>query len=96
MQGMLNRDDIPRVRALIETSAKKILDNSNNAIEVVNEYCRTVPAILVQDYFGLDGIEKKHLIEWSYWNQYDAFHNQPFDLNTQEKFNYIVAQHNKV
>ncbi|MGB2271778.1 MAG: cytochrome P450 [Pseudomonadales bacterium] len=96
MQGMLNRDDIPRVRALIKNSAKSILDNSSDAIEIVNQYCRTVPAILVQEYFGLDGIEKERLIEWSYWNQYDAFHNQPFDLNSKEKFNYIVAQHNKV
>ena len=96
MQGMLNRDDIPRVRELIKASAKSILDNSSDAIEIVNQYCRTVPAILVQEYFGLDGIEKERLIEWSYWNQYDAFHNQPFDLNSKEKFNYIVAQHNKV
>ena len=96
MQAMLNRDDIPRVRALIKSEAKHILDNSGDAIEVVNQYCRKVPATLVQDYFGLDGIDKKRLIEWSYWNQYDAFHNQPFDLNSQEKFNYIVAQHNKV
>ena len=96
MQGMLNRDDIPRVRNLVAKSAKQILDNSNGSIEIVNHYCRTVPAILVQEYFGLDGIDKERLIEWSYWNQYDAFHNQPFDLNTKEKFDYIVAQHDKV
>ena len=96
MQGMLNRDDIPRVQALIKASAKSILDNSDDAIEIVNQYCRTVPAVLVQEYFGLDGIEKERLIEWSYWNQYDAFHNQPFDLNSKEKFNYIVAKHNNV
>jgi len=58
MQGMLNRDDIPRVRNLIEKEAKQILDNSHNKIEIVNHYCRTVPAILVQEYFGLDGVEK--------------------------------------
>ena len=83
------------IRSRIEKEAKHILDNSHNNIEIINHYCRTVPAILVQEYFGLDGIEKERLIEWSYWNQYDAFHNQPFDLNTQEKFDYIVAQHDK-
>ena len=57
MQGMLNRDDLPRVRALVATAAKEILDAANGRIEVVNQYGRTVPAILVQEYFGLDGVD---------------------------------------
>ena len=81
MQGLLNRDDIPRVRALVEKVAKKILDDAGGRIEIVNDYCRMVPAHLVQKYFGLDGVDRKELIEWSFWNQYDVFHNQPFDLN---------------
>jgi hypothetical protein len=47
----------------------------------------------VQKYFGLDGIDRKELIDWSYWNQYDVFHNQPFDLNPPDQFQYIVAKH---
>ncbi|MEE9303072.1 MAG: cytochrome P450 [Thiotrichaceae bacterium] len=93
MQGMLNRDDIPRVRELIANSAAKILNDSNGEIEIVNKYCRTVPAIMVQEYFGLDGIEIGRLIEWSYWNQYDTFHNQPFDLNSEELNKKIVDSH---
>lgn len=96
MQSMLNRDDIPRVRELIERAAKETLDQANGKIEIVNEYCRTVPAIMVQEYFGLDGIAKEDLIRWSFWNQYDAFHNQPFDLNSTEKFQHIIDEHNKV
>ena len=96
MQGFLNRDDIPEVRELIKNASKKILDDANGNIEIVNDYCRMVPAILVQDYFGLDGIHKKELIRWSFWNQYDAFHNQPFDLNSTEKSQHIVDEHNKV
>jgi cytochrome P450 len=96
MQGFLNRDDLPRVRKLIKDAAIKTLEDANGTIEVVNDYCRWVPAVLVQDYFGLNGVDKRELIYWSFWNQYDAFHNQPFDLNSQEKFDHIVAEHDKV
>lgn len=96
MQGMLNRDDLPRVRKLIAETARKILDDAGGEIEIVNLYCRMVPAHLVQDYFGLDGVEREELIDWSYWNQYDAFHNQPFDLNSPQQFAYIVKKHAEV
>jgi cytochrome P450 len=93
MQGLLNRNDIPRVRALVEKAARKILEDAKGSTEIVNQYCRMVPAHLVQDYFGLDGVQREDLIEWSYWNQYDVFHNQPFDLNPPEQFQYIVKKH---
>lgn len=93
MQGMLNRDDIPRVRKIIKDAAKKILDKADGSIEIVNNYCRMVPAILVQEYFGLDGIDRKKLLKWSFWNQYNTFHNQPFDLNPKKEFDRIVANH---
>jgi cytochrome P450 len=96
MQGFLNRDDIPRVRKLVSQTAKDILNKANGSIEVVNEYCRVVPTVMVQKYFGLDGIDKKDLIRWSFWNQYDAFHNQPFDMNSQEKYQHIIDEHDKV
>lgn len=95
MQGMLNRDDIPRVREIVETAAKDILDNAYGNIEIVNKYCRMVPAIMVQQYFGLDGIDPKNLLKWSFWNQYNTFHNQPFDLNSKEVFDHIVETHAK-
>ncbi|VAW66786.1 Cytochrome P450 [hydrothermal vent metagenome] len=93
MQGMLNRDDIPRVRKIIQDAAKNTLDNASGHIEIVNNYCRMVPAIMVQAYFGLDGIDRKKLLKWSFWNQYNTFHNQPFDLNSKEEFDRIVATH---
>jgi cytochrome P450 len=85
MQGMLNRDDLPQVRAMVAQIAKSLLDSAKGHIEAVNGYCRMVPATLVQDYFGLTGVAKKNLIDWSYWNQVDAFHNQPFNLLPAEK-----------
>ena len=93
MQGMLNRDDIPCVRKMIQDSAKGIIDDANGSIEIVNNYCRMVPAIMVQEYFGLDGIDRKKLLKWSFWNQYNTFHNQPFDLNSKQEFDRIVAAH---
>ena len=95
MQGLLNRDDLPRVRNMVAETAKKILGAADGDIELVNEYCRMVPVHLVQDYFGLDGIDREHLIEWSYWNQYDAFNNQPFDRLSDREYRQIVEKHDE-
>lgn len=95
MQSLLNRDDLPQVRAMVADIAKAILDKAGNRIEVVNQFCRMVPATLVQEYFGLSGADKKDLIEWSYWNQFDTFHNQPFDPMPAEQKSYIEQRHNE-
>jgi cytochrome P450 len=93
MQGMLNRDDLPQVRAMVARIAKALLDSANGHLEAINGYCRMVPATLVQDYFGLTGIDRRKLIEWSYWNQADTFYNQPFDLLSDEKRTEISDRH---
>jgi len=92
MQSLLNRDDLPFVRKMIADISKKILDEANGKIEIVNQFCRMVPATLVQDYFGLTGVDRTELMEWSYWNQYNTFHNQPFDIMPTEKKRDIEAQ----
>src|SRR3546814_19588992 len=74
MQGLLNRDDLPRVREMVAETARDILEEAGGGIELVNDYCRIAPVCLVQDYFGLDGVSRSDLIRWSYWNQYAAFH----------------------
>ena len=38
-------------------------------MDAIGGYCRMVPATLVQDYFGLTGVDRKDLIDWSYRNQ---------------------------
>jgi cytochrome P450 len=80
MKAMLNRDDLPRIRAFVAERAKRVLEKSGGRLEMAYGYGRALPTALVQDVFGLDGIEPERLIDWSYWNQYDAFHNQPFDV----------------
>src|SRR3546814_8788347 len=93
MQGLLNRDDLPRVREMVAETARDILEEAGGGIELVNDYCRIVPVCLVQDYFGLDGVSRSDLIRWSYWNQYDAFNNQPFDLMRDRKSTRLNASH---
>jgi cytochrome P450 len=95
MQGMLNRDDLPQVRAMVARISKALLDSAKGHMEAINGYCRMVPATLVQEYFGLTGIDRSKLIEWSYWNQADTFYNQPFDLLSDEKRREISDHHTK-
>lgn len=78
MLSLLKREDLPRIRELIAVKAKETLDNAGGKIDLVTDFARTVPTAMVQTHFGLDGIDPKHLIKWSYWNQYDTFHNQFF------------------
>jgi cytochrome P450 len=80
---------------MVAKVSKEILDDANGNIEVVNNYCRMVPATLVREYFGLTGAKRSDLIEWSYWNQYDTFHNQPFDLLPPEKSQSVIDRHNE-
>ena len=93
MQAILNRDDLPRVRAMVAKIGKDLLDAANGQIEAIDNFCRMVPATLVQTYFGLTGVDRKDLIEWSYWNQADTFYNQPFDIISDEKRKQITDRH---
>lgn len=93
MQGVLNRDDVPRVRTMVAALGKRFLDAANGKIEAIGGYTRMVPATLVQDYFGLDGGDVKDLMDWSYWNQVDNFYNQPFDLRTDAERKTISDKH---
>jgi len=95
MQGFLNRDDLPRIRKIVKEAALEILHDNRFEIEIVNNYCRVVPAIMVQKYMGLDRINIRKLLNWSYWAQYNTFHNQPFDLNSDEDFYRIDGEHKK-
>lgn len=93
MYGFLNRNDLPQVRAMVGRIANGLLDAADGRIEAIGGFCRMTPATLVQDYFGLTGIDKASLIDWSYWSQIDTFHNQPFDLLTEAQRKHIEAEH---
>ena len=78
MESYLRAEDMPGVRALIADRAAKILDEALGNIDLAYDYARMVPVLMVREYFGLDGVDSRKLILWSYWNQYNTFHNQPF------------------
>ncbi|HEX6094805.1 MAG TPA: cytochrome P450 [Thermoanaerobaculia bacterium] len=78
MHSMLNRDDIAKVRKLVGDQARQLLDAANGHLDLGQEYSRLVPIDIVQQYFGLDGEDKKKMIGWSYSKQLDAFRNQTF------------------
>ena len=56
-----------------------IRDRGKGTTELVRSVTRGVPVKLVQDWFGFTRSDPEKLIDWSYWNQQDAFWNQPFD-----------------
>src|SRR5580698_7587144 len=93
MQGLLNRDDLPKVRRMVASTCNTLLAEAKGKIEAMSGYCRMVPATIVRDYFGLIGMDRKDLIEWSYWAQVDTFYNQPFDIVTAEERQRIEASH---
>ncbi len=78
MLSLLTREDLPRIRNFVAEAGNNILEDAAGKIELINQYGRMIPALMVQNIFGLDGIKPEKLIEWSYWNQYDAFRNQHF------------------
>jgi cytochrome P450 len=79
MKSVLDREDIPKIRAWVEETTDAALKRGKGQIDLVPDVSRKVPIALVQEWFGFSGANPKKLQEWSYWNQQDAFWNQPFD-----------------
>jgi cytochrome P450 len=79
MKTVLNREDIPAIRAWVGEKARDALAQGAGKVEVVSSISRGVPIALVQEWFGFAGADPADMKDWSYWNQQDAFWNQPFD-----------------
>ncbi|WP_134724327.1 cytochrome P450 [Paracoccus luteus] len=79
MKAVLDVEDIPRLRAWVGQRTADLLDCGGAEFDLVRRVTRGVPVALVQEWFGLTRSDPDRLIEWSYWNQQDAFWNQPFD-----------------
>jgi cytochrome P450 len=82
MRAILDREDIPLIRAYVAEKAAALLASAGGAIDAVDGLTRAVPIALVQDWFGFADSDPEELQRWSYWNQMDAFWNQPFDAIT--------------
>jgi cytochrome P450 len=79
MSAILDREDLPKIRAWTRDKAKALLTAAGGKIDAVDGYTRLMPINLVQEWFGFTESDPKALQAWSYWNQLDAFWNQPFD-----------------
>ena len=85
MSAFLDRNDLNgaspnSVRKQIGNATKAALDAAKGQIDVVYQLTRGIPLSLVDSYMGLKNAPDGALRRWSYWNQYDAFHNHPWDI----------------
>lgn len=92
MRSIIDYEQVPEMRAFIGETTARILRDAKGKIDAPKQLTRTVPVALVQKYFGLDQKDPEDLIKWSYWNQQDAFHNQPFDAPFVENPGNIVKE----
>jgi cytochrome P450 len=79
MKSILDFEELPAMREWIGAQTAKRLKAAGGSIEYVRQIGRAIPAAMVEHWFGFSGAKPDDLIEWSYWNQQSAFHNQPFD-----------------
>ena len=79
MKAILDREDLPQIRDWVAEDTARRIAEGGCSFDAIPAITRAVPTALVQEWFGFDGIDPESLIRWSYWNQMDAFWNQPFD-----------------
>ncbi len=79
MRTLLDREQLPAMRTYVGETAARRLAAGNGQIDASHGLARAVALSLVEDWFGFEDADRQKLFEWSYWNQQDAFHNQPFD-----------------
>jgi cytochrome P450 len=82
MKAILDREEIPDIRAYVGAKATELLAAGAGKIDAVNGLGRAVPIALVQDKFGFVDSNPDDLCKWSYWSQMDAFWNQSFNAGT--------------
>lgn len=77
MTSIMGRGDLPKVRQIVARLADEAVTPQidKRRIEVVNTVSRVVPMRLVNEYFGLKGVDVGTMMRWSKATQYDMFHN---------------------
>jgi cytochrome P450 len=95
MKSILDFEDIPLIRRFVGERSAQILKEGRGSIDAPQALTRMVPVGLVQEFFGFAAGDPKKLIEWSYWNQQDAFHNQPFDKDVTPDPEHIISERKK-
>lgn len=95
MKAILDKEDVPRMREWIGETTRQVLAEAGGEIELVRQVSRGVPVRLVEKWFGFRGADHDDMITWSYWNQQDAFWNQPFDAPFLDDPDHIVRERKK-
>jgi cytochrome P450 len=83
MRAVLDLEDLPRLWAFCGERAASLLGQAGGHLDAVPGLSRAVPVALVQEMFGYDQSDPAEIRSWSFWNQSDAFHNQPFHASRQ-------------
>ena len=74
---------LPFCAELRRERAASLLGQAGGHLDAVPGLSRAVPVALVQEMFGYDQSDPAEIRAWSFWNQFDAFHNQPFHASSQ-------------
>jgi cytochrome P450 len=82
MRAILDFEEIPAIRNWVGEKTAALLSAANGSIDAVQGLARAVPLALTQQWFGYAHGDPVAMGKWSYWNQLDAFWNQPFDAFT--------------
>jgi cytochrome P450 len=82
MRAILDLEEVPAIRTWVATKTAALLEAANGSIDAVQGLTRAVPIALTQEWFGYADGDAAAMGRWSYWNQMDAFWNQPFDAFT--------------
>lgn len=80
MRAVLDFERVPELRDWAEAEAMRRIEAAGEcSLDIIKTLSRGVPLAVVERFFGFEGASHEDMFEWSYWNQMDAFWNQPFD-----------------
>lgn len=76
MRALIQQSDMAGVGALAAKFARDEIGRAAGApFDVVANLSRKVPVSITGAYFGFPGPDLETMLRWSYWTQYDMFHN---------------------
>jgi cytochrome P450 len=76
MRALIQQSDMDGVGALARDFARREIERAAGpAFDVVEHLSRKVPVLVTGAYFGFPGPDLETMLRWSYWTQYDMFHN---------------------
>ena len=90
MRAILDFERVPAIRKFVAQTTSDLLDQAGGTIDLPQGLTRRVPIEVVREFFGFDDVAPEDLTAWSYWNQQDAFHNQPFDESPEREL--VIAE----